>query len=144
MDEVKAKQNTWAAKNKLEKVKAKLKEKAVPTGSNMKTVEEELYENEETGTVVYKVTTSNFTLPYPVTEYVRWGYFLVGNEDGFMHSYNYVDSEACFKLGEISEDEKFVRIQRSGYETTYFGIKAPVKDLEFEKSRFQSYTTSLN
>jgi hypothetical protein len=125
--------------SRLEKTIEELGKQVLPARLGMKATNEVLYSNEDTGTVVYHVLTSNSTLPYPVTEHITWGYFLVGNERGYAESDCYVASEASFRLGKISEDKKSVRIPREGYMTTYFEIQVPVQDLVFEKSKFKPY-----
>lgn len=125
--------------SKLEKTRKMLKREIHPARPNMKAFERELYANEETGTVVYQVFTSNMTLPYPVTERIEWAYFLIGNESGCIGSGTYVSSEARFSIGKISENKNIVRIPRNGYETIHFGLQVRVDNLEFRKDKFRPY-----
>ncbi len=110
-----------------------------PVRNDMKPSKEMLYSNEETGTVVYRVLTDNTTLPYPITERIVWGHFLIGNSEGYFESNSYVHSEANFHIGKIHEDENKIVIPRHGYETVHWGLQMEVSDLEFKKSEFVPY-----
>ena len=124
---------------KLEETIRKLDPLVVPARPNMKAHKETLYQNEETGTVVYKVFTDNATLPYPINQRYIWAEYLVGNNEGYSKEGFHVSSEAFFRRGEIIEDKEKIIIPRNGKQTTYFDIIIDVKDLIFEKSKFKEY-----
>lgn len=117
----------------------RLDKQVTPARPGMTPTKELLYSNEKTGTVVYRVKTSNTSLPYKVTEVIIWAYFLVGNAEGFTSSGCYVHSEANFSIGKITEDDKRVTIERSGKQTVHFGIEIDVENMVFEKADFKPY-----
>jgi len=122
---------------------AQLEKEAVPARHGMNTSKTLLYSNEVTGTAVYQVFTnnSNIIAEQGFGEHITWAYFLVGNNQGYSFSDVYVHSEARFSIGQIREDENNVVIPRSGTFTTYFEIVVNVRDLVFEKSKFELYET---
>ena len=127
--------------SRLQKIRKLLEEKAEPARPGMKAFAEELYANEKTGTLVYHVFTPNSSLPHPVTEFITWAYFLVGNEKGFDDTRTYVASESHLNVGKITESRRSVVIPLQGYETTYFGIRLDVKEtVRFKKSDFKPYS----
>jgi len=128
--------------NNLERTVEQLDRQVTPARPGMKATKRILYSNEETGTAVYQVLTDNASLPHPVTERMVWGYFLVGNPEGYSETGCYLESEAYIRIGEISEDRDRVLIPMDGYKTIHFGIQVKVSDLEFKKSKFKPYDES--
>jgi len=126
---------------RLKSVETRLSKQVLAARPNMTPTKKLLYSNQETATLVYQVLTSNTTLPYPVGERICWAYFLVGNDQGFLHSDVYVESEACVIMGEIAENDDTVTIPQEGEKTIYFGYKLAVKDMVFKKSEFKPYPT---
>lgn len=125
----------------------KLDKKVTAARPNMTPTKERIYANEETGTVIYCVLTSNSALPENMKggsplyrfESITWGYFLVGNENGYAESDVYVASEASFRLGKITEDDEKVTIERQGKQTIHFGIEVEVGNIVLKKKDFKPY-----
>ena len=124
---------------RFEAIKAKLDAQIYPARPRMKPEKKVLYSNPETCTLVYQIFTSNATLPYPVSEYMVWGQFFIGNADGFIESDQWLDSEANITIDGVVEDADAVTIKRDGVMTTYFEIKVAVHDLVFKKAEFKPY-----
>ncbi|MFH1073399.1 MAG: hypothetical protein V1743_08280 [Nanoarchaeota archaeon] len=107
---------------------------------NMKAVGTLIYANEETGTAVYQVYTANNTLPYPITEFISWTYFLAGNNEGYADGGHYVSSEAYAHIGQVVEDKEKVTVPISGTGKTYFDLPIELDDCVFKKKNFKPYT----
>lgn len=117
----------------------KLDAQIKPPRPNMSLDVEVLYTNKKTGTVVYRIKTSNNSFPRNVFSSVAWTCFLVGNEHGFAKSARYVHLEADLCVGQIFEDQDMVVIPRFGTQTTHFGIRVSVDNLIFKKVDFRPY-----
>jgi len=124
---------------KIEKTKALLMPHATASRPKMTPVIHSVYENEETGTVVLRVYTSNGTLPWQVNERISWTYYLVGNGDGYRSVGFNVSSESSISFGGVVEDAEKVVLKRNGIETIHFGIKIEVGDIGIRKESFESY-----
>jgi hypothetical protein len=98
-----------------------------------------IYENEETGTVVLRVYTSNMTLPWQVNEYISWTYYLVGNGDGYKSAGFHVSSESRISFNGVKEDAEKVVLKRDGVETAHFEIEIEVGDIVIRKRNFELY-----
>ena len=122
----------------LSKLDAKVLSGARP---NMDVSKRMLYSNEETGTVVYKVLADNSSLIRKLGfgEHIVWGHFLAGNQKGYAESDEYVASEARFRLGEITENDRDIIIPRSGTYAMHFGIQCEFTDLVLRKDTFKPY-----
>lgn len=101
-----------------------------------------IYENEETGTVVLRVYTSNMTLPWQANEYISWTYYLVGNGNGYKSVGFHVSSESRISFSGVVEDDEKVVLKRNGTETIHFGIEVEVGDIVIRKGNFESYGAS--
>ena len=125
---------------KIEKTIEKLEDKVKAARPSMKPTKKMIYSNEDTGTVVYEVSTDNRSMDGMVTEWRLWKEYLVGNLEGHAYGGFHLASEAAVGVKGIEENENEVRIRRSGYQTTYFDIKIEAEDLVFNKEDFKPYS----
>ena len=129
---------------KLETTIEQLDKQVRPARPNMKPSTRTLYQNEETGTVVYEVITDNLTLPYQIHEHIVWSEYLVGNNDGYTTGGFHVKSEANFMLGEIIEDDEKVIIPQNGSYTGYAGFQFEAEDICVKKEKLTPYDQEEN
>ena len=124
---------------KTEKTKALLMPHATAARPNMTPVVDVIYENEETGTVVLRIYTSNMTLPWQVNEYISWTYYLVGNEKGYKSVGFHVSSESRIHFNGVVENDEKIVLKRKGIEITHFEIEIEVGDIVIRKANLESY-----
>ena len=123
----------------IEKTIEKLEDKVRAARPSMTPTKKMIYSNEDTGTVVYEVSTDNRSMDGMVTELRLWKEYLVGNLEGHSYGGFHLASEASVLVKGIEEDENEVRIRRSGYQTTHFEIRIATEDLVFNKEDFEPY-----
>jgi hypothetical protein len=125
---------------KIEKTIEKLEDKVRAARPSMKPTKKMIYSNEDTGTVIYEVSTDNRSMDGLVTEWRLWKEYLVGNLEGHSYGGFHLASEASIGVKEVEEDENEVRIRRSGYMSSHFGIRLEAEDLTFDKEDFKPYS----
>jgi hypothetical protein len=124
---------------RLKAVEKKLDALISPVKNGTKVQKVVMYSNMETGTLVYRVVTSNAseTNDDPLC-WTLWDYFLLGDTSGYAVSIEYIDSDVV--LGKIIEDSEYITIERSGMATTCPGGEPfQVGNLNFGKRSFLYY-----
>ena len=125
--------------NKLEKTIQQLETKIFPFRPSMKPEPHILYQNEETGTVVYQIITSNYTMEQMVTVPYTWNHFLAGDNDGYLEGSGHLLNGSAIRIDGVEETDDQVVVKRSGSYIGTWDIKFEAEDIVFKKDEFKPY-----